>query len=400
MRILMSSESYWPNHDGGAVFERRLVHQLLDAGHQVAFVTPGQKWRASIERDGEHDYIIYRTVSGPLPLNKDYKVSYLPYAQALRAVNEFQPDIIHVHTMAFTAQALLRIAKKRHIPIVATNHLMPENVLMSFPGAVMNSKLVVRQFWKALVRFHNRFLAVSVPTESAAELLRAYDLKPPLSVISNGVDVHYYHPLQASDRDQATEVLKRFALPAHYFMYLGRVNAEKRLDMLIKSFALVAPRTPALHLVIAGTGNRSNQLKHLAFELGIAECVHFVGRVSDDEKRALYQKAEFFAITSPAELQSIVTLEAAACGLPIIAVDIVALRELCHDKKNGFLIELDDDQACATAIETLHADVPLRTRFGDYSRQLVVEHHSEEATLEQYVQFYEAAMDVAPTSVE
>ncbi len=391
MRILMSSESYWPNNDGGAVFERRLVHQLLEAGHQVAFLAPGQQWRSYKERDGDYDYTIYRTSSGPLPLNSDYKVSYYAYGQALKAFQEFQPDIIHVHTMALAGAALLKIAKKYHVPIVATNHLMPENVLMSLPGAIMNSKLVITQFWRAIVRFHNKFLAVSVPTESAAVPLREHHLKRPLVAISNGVNIHTYKPGSTTRPDN----LHRFDLPPHYFLYLGRVNAEKRIDMLIKSFALTHPID--LHLVIAGTGNRSTALEHLASELGILDKVHFVGRVTDDEKIALYQHAEFFAITSPAELQSIVTLEAAASGLPIIAVDIVALKELCHNGKNGFLVTLDDDRACAQAITKLHGNPALRKKFGEYSRALIVENHSEEATLQQYLAFYQLGFEQAKT---
>jgi hypothetical protein len=171
MRILLSSESYWPNNDGGAVFERRLVHQLIGAGHQVAIVAPGTSWLASMESDGES--VIYRTTSGPLPLNKDYKVSYNAYPQVMKALKEFKPDIIHVHTMALTGATLLKQAKKRHIPIVATNHLMPENVLMSLPRFVMNSETIRRRFWKTLVAFHDKFLAVSVPTESATNQPRA-----------------------------------------------------------------------------------------------------------------------------------------------------------------------------------------------------------------------------------
>ncbi len=391
MRILLSSESYWPNNDGGAVFERRLVHQLIAAGHQVAIVAPGTSWLSSVEKDGES--VIYRTTSGPLPLNKDYKVSYNAYPQVVKALKEFKPDIIHVHTMALTGATLLKQAKKRHTPIVATNHLMPENVLMSLPGFVMNSETIRRRFWREIVKFHNKFLAVSVPTESAAVLLRQYHLKRPLAVISNGVNVHYFSPTKKSDDPE----LERFNLPKHYFLYLGRVNAEKRIDMLIRSFARA--KTPRLELVIAGTGNRLSALEKLASDLGISDKVHFIGRVTEEEKRALYRQAEFFAITSPAELQSIVTLEAAACGLPIIAVDIVALRELCHDKKNGFLVTLDDEAACARAIESLHKDEALRKKFGLYSRKLIVENHSEEATLEQYVDFYKKALKEAKTPV-
>lgn len=389
MKILLSSESYWPNHDGGAIFERRLVHQLIDAGHTVSVIVPGKYARSYEEDDGQSH--IYRTPSVRLPLNKDYKITYYAHSQVVKALSEFQPDIIHIHTIGVLASTLLKQAKKRHIPVVATNHIMPENFLMSLPKAVMDSSFVNKQFWKSLVKFHDRFLAVSTPTQTAADLLKANGLKAPLHAISNGVDTDYFMPAEV--KHGKNKELARFALPKRYFIYLGRVNAEKRIDMLLRSFALVDQ--PELSLVIAGTGNRSDELKRLARQLGINKRVHFLGRVSEAEKRALFQHAEFFAITSPAELQSIVTLEAEACGLPVIAVDVAALRELCHDKKNGFLVELDDTKGCAGAIKTLAEDEMLRAKFGEYSRKLVLTEHSQENTLRRYIEFYEEGLKAA-----
>lgn len=390
----MSSESYWPNNDGGAIFERRLVHQLIAAGHEVRLVVPGKSWRAYEEKDGGSH--IYRTASVRLPLNKDYKISYYAGSQVRKALDEFKPDIIHVHTIGVAAQSLLKEAKKRHIPVVATNHIMPENFLMSLPKTVMESKRVNAHFWKSLVKFHDKFLAVSTPTQTAADLLKDNGLKQPLFAISNGVDTDFFHP--AKVMSDSKKELERFHLSERYFIYLGRVNAEKRIDMLIRSFALAAHSTPELDFVIAGTGNRSNELKELAEELGVEKRIHFLGRVTEEEKRALFQTAEFFGITSPAELQSIVTLEAEACGLPIIAVDIAALRELCHDGKNGFLLKLDDTTACAKAIEALYNDAGLRKKFGAYSRKLVVDQHSQQNTLDQYVAFYELALKKAKSN--
>jgi len=388
MKILISSESYWPNKDGGAVFERNLVHGLIDAGHEVRVLAPGKSWRHYEETDGES--YIYRTASVRLPLNKDYKVTYYARHETLRALNDFQPDVVHVHTMALTGLSLIRHARSRGISAVATNHLMPENVLMSFPKFIMNSERVQRFFWKTIVRFHNRFDAVSTPTESATQPLRDHGLKSPLESISNGVDSEDFKPL--GEHDKYEGVLDRFKLPKSYFMYLGRVNAEKRIDMTIDAFAIVAKENPKLHLVIAGSGNRVKELEALSEEKGIKDRVHFLGLVSEDEKRALYQNAEFFIITSPAELQSIVLLEAMASGLPVIAVDVMALCELCHDGENGYLLELDDIRGCAAAIEKLHKDIDLRQKYGKRSREIILKDHAMNVTIEKYIKFYEIAL--------
>ena len=106
---------------------------------------------------------------------------------------------------------------------------------------------------------------------------------------------------------------------------------------------------------------------------------------------ALYQRALNYAITSPAELQSIASLEAMACGKPIVAVDAIALAELCHDGKNGFLIPFGDVHALADALLKISQNVTLRKKFGKCSRDLVCEKHSQESALRQYLDFYKKA---------
>lgn len=389
MKILLSSESYWPNFDGGAVFERRLAHQLVKAGHEVAILAPGKSWRSYIEHDDKT--IIYRTASVRLPLNKSYKVSYYARSAVHRVLNEFQPDIIHIHTYALTGLSLSKAARRRGIPMVATNHLMPENVLMSLPKILANARWVDRLFWKKIVGFHERFSVVTSPTASATALLSEHGLTRPLEAVSNGIDTDYYSPSLSAP---LPDVLKKsgFRKGDKYILYVGRVNAEKRLDVLVDAFSIVVKDLKDIHLVIAGSGNRVEVLKAQAAKLGLVDKVIFTGFVSDDDKRLLYQNATVFSITSPAELQSIVTLEALACGLPVVAVDVVALRELCHDKKNGYLVPEGNINKLAESIKKV-ISLPARAkRFGEYSRDFVCSHHSEEATLRAFEEVYNRAL--------
>jgi len=376
MRILISSESYWPNKDGGAVFEHWLAHRLIDEGHQVAIVAPGRRARAYCETEGAS--IIWRTPSVRLPLNDAYKITYWAMPTVRRAVRTFRPDVIHVNTMWLTGASLLKVARRDRIPIVATNHLMPENVLMSLPRALRNSDRLRREFWRVLARWHNKFDAVTSPTPSATALLREHGLTRPLCDISNGVDTDYYRPSPSLDG------------PA-YVLYFGRVNKEKHLDMLVRSFAGIVGQTAA-DLVIAGDGNALDDLRRLVATLGLTDQVRLPGFITDEQKLALAQGARLFAITSPAELQSIVCLEAMACGLPIVAVDVAALAELCHDGENGYLVPLDDDAACGQAMLRILGDDERRSSFGQYSRDFVVQNHSPEETLRRFTRLYQDAL--------
>lgn len=283
---------------------------------------------------------------------------------------------------------LLWRAKRDKIPIVATNHLMPENVLMSLPAFLKNSRYVHLFFWRLIVWFHNRFLEVTSPTPSAVELLTKHGLKRPVSAISNGIDTSLYTP-KTTEKSANDPTIARFQIKNPYVIYLGRVNAEKRIDHLIDGFALLAKKHEDIDLVIAGTGNRSEQLKEQAEKHGLSSRIHFTGRVTDEEKIALLQNALLYAITSPAELQSIAALEAMACGLPIVAVDIAALHELCHDGENGYLVPSGDADALETALGTLVSSPSRLAEFGEASRKIVVSKHSHDSTFQQFMALYE-----------
>ncbi|MFZ1812709.1 MAG: glycosyltransferase [Candidatus Saccharimonadales bacterium] len=386
MRIVLSSESYWPNKDGGAVFEHRLVSELVAAGHEVAVLAPGQHWRSSIQHDDAG--VIYRTPSVVLPFSKrQYRVTYYARSQVRRMMREFCPEVIHIHTMGILGSCLLRAAQRRGLPVVATNHLMPENLLMSMPSWIQKNAWLHRIMWKRIVAFHERCDIVTSPTPSATALLTRYGLTRPLYAISNGMDTTDYRP--ANPQESSIGVLKDLGIGRRdYVLYLGRIGAEKRIDTLLEAYATLAHEYPTHDLVIAGKGNRLEALQRRARELGCDDRTHFTGLVTDEQKKSLYQQAALYCITSPAELQSITTMEAMASGLPIIAVDVVALHELCHDGKNGYLIPVDDVEACARKLRLLLNDEARRHKFGEWSREYIIAHHDNRRTYEQFTALY------------
>ena len=168
--------------------------------------------------------------------------------------------------------------------------------------------------------------------------------------------------------------------------YIGRVDAEKHLSVLVTAFKTVLETMDA-HLLIVGSGVDLETLTELADEYGISENVTFTGRVSDEDKIALEHVGTLYAISSPAELQSIATLEAMACGQPVVAVDAGALGELCHDGKNGFLFDLDDDDQMADGIITILRDHKLRAKFSKESLRSARTHDLRH-TLKQFEALY------------
>jgi len=143
----------------------------------------------------------------------------------------------------------------------------------------------------------------------------------------------------------------------------------------------------------------SQVYKDLTAKLSLEQNVTFTGVVSNEDKGALYQNADVFVIASPAELQSIVTLEAMSCGLPIVVVAAGALIELCVSGSNGLLCKAGDSLDLANQLNTLIESEQLRTSYGAASRRLVETSHSLHATILAYEAAYTGITGVSAAAV-
>lgn len=376
----MVTESYWPNADGGAVYERRLAHGLADRGHEVVIWAPGASWRSSQQQDG--NTLIEREKAFRFAFNKKYKVSYWPWLRARTMLRRYQPDVIHVHNFFYMGLATLFWAKVYKVPIVATNHFMPENLLLNVRWLQPLYKQVHRWTWAYLVSIHNRAAFVTSPTPTAIQLLEDHGLKAPHEAITNGVETEIFTP---RTRKSAATVAAKYGIAADKpaLLYLGRLDGEKRIDVIVDALPTILASHP-VQLVLAGSGKAKAGLIAQAQRLGVASSVHFPGFIDEEDKAALYNTASVFVMSSPAELQSIVTLEAMASGLPVLSVDVAALHELCQDGKNGYLFAEGNSAALSSAAIRLLSDSALTKKFGAESRRITTSHHSNDVMIDSY----------------
>jgi glycosyltransferase involved in cell wall biosynthesis len=180
-------------------------------------------------------------------------------------------------------------------------------------------------------------------------------------------------------------------------LHVGRLSYEKNVDLLLRAFARVAGEHPIARLTIAGDGPDREALARLAGELELSERVRFTGFVPHEQLPALYQAADLFATGSTSETQGLVVLEAAACGLPVVAVDALALPEAVYHGVHGSLAPAGDEAALAQHLARLVADDSLRHRMGAASCRLA-ERHSLERIAAQYEQLYEQVTAAPPPS--
>lgn len=386
MKVLVVTESYWPNADGGALFERRLVLGLRALGDDVAVVAPSTGWKRYVEVDGP--YSIYRERAITFWANTKYKVTFWPYWRMRQIIRRERPDVIHIHNTYLLGLAARHWARRYRIPLVATNHFMPENALLNLRGSRLLYGPLHRLIWAGLVWFHNGCDFVTSPTPTAVGLLKRYGLKAPAEAISNGIDMSVFRPGQNT---KALVAKLGLATDRPIVLYVGRVDGEKRLDILIKALPLIL-KQQKVQLVIAGFGKAMESLQIQAQALGVRDDIIFTGYLDEPDKPLLYNTASVFTISSPAELQSIVTLEAMASGLPIVAVDVAALKELCHDGENGFLFGENDYRQLADKVLEILASLKLKKDFGAQSIKIVQSSHDTNVTVKRYREAYAKAL--------
>lgn len=383
MKILIAADLNFPVINGVATFTRNLAHGLAARGHEVLVIAPSQTGKRYKEVDG--NYVVTRTTAIPLPLYQNIRASLSPMREVKKIIDEFDPDVIHIQMLMWIGQAAMKYGNKVGIPIVSTNHAMPENLMDNLKLLAPLARPINYMLRDYGRRFHSKADFVTMPTQSAIGMFRiAEKMTVPMKAVSNGIDLSRF----TTDKAPA-EIYKKYDLPTDtpIVTYVGRTDAEKHIWALVKAFDRALKQVKA-HLLIVGDGSDAENLRALVAELGIGKSVTFAGRVPEEDLAPLHRVGTIFAMPSPMELQSIATLEAMASGKPVVAIDAGALGELCHNDVNGFLCEQDNDVEIGDSIVKILKDPALQKRFSEASLKIARENDLD-YTLDQFIAIYE-----------
>lgn len=383
MRVLLAGQAYYRRDNGQAVFTMNLAEGLTSAGHQVLVMAPSPTGKAA--RKVVHGVTIQGVPAVALIDNTN--VTAFSQGLVARTMTAFQPDVVHVQDHYFLSRSVVAVARAQHRLTVGTNHFLPDNLTDNLPLTHWLHKPLDQLLWSAMLTVYNHLDAVSTPTETAAAILRAQGLRVPVTAISCGVDVERFRPRPDVDR---ARLRQRYglAMDKTILLYVGRLDREKDLDLLIRAFAQV-PRTD-LQLVLGGKGGELAHLKRICDELALAEKVIFPGFIADADLPQLLNSADLFVMPSHAELQSIATLEAMASGLPILAANARALPELVQPGVNGQLFTAGDVADAACKINELVEQQATWSAMGAASRSKA-EHHAHKRAIVRYLHWYQEA---------
>lgn len=158
-------------------------------------------------------------------------------------------------------------------------------------------------------------------------------------------------------------------------LYVGRLAAEKGLDLLIDALPGIVRERPDVVLTVAGTGPMEGALRSQGRRLGVESRIRFRGVVENAKLPELYRQATMLVLPSFREGFGLVCAEALACECPVVASDLPALRDIVRDGESGFLFSPGSSDELADRILRLLADPGLQRRFGEAGREWVMRHY-------------------------
>jgi glycosyltransferase involved in cell wall biosynthesis len=186
-------------------------------------------------------------------------------------------------------------------------------------------------------------------------------------VVPNGIDPQVFQELPKMNYFRQQHKLEQ----AIIYLFLGRIDAGKGLDLLLPAFKKLLQVSGDSHLVLAGANERGYeaQVRHMAGELGLASRLTLTGLITGQDKLAALQDADVFVLPSRSEGLSIAMLEAMYMGLPVVVTDRVGLWREVEKNRCGLVVPFDED-SLAGALQRMAA-APDRREMGQRGRQLV-----------------------------
>ena len=341
MRFAIVTETYPPEVNGVALTVHGLETGLRQRGHAVSLVRP----RQATDAIAADDTVLVRGAS--LPRYPGLKFGLPATRRLLAQWKEAPPDAIYVATEGPLGWSAVRAARRLGIPVATGFHTRFDEYMRDY-GARFLEHTALR--W--MRRFHNGAHATLVPTRELADFLQTQGFHHVVR-LARAVDAQHFSPARRDDILRAQWGLQPDDLAV---IYVGRIAAEKNLELSIRAFQAIRQQHPAAKFVWVGDGPIRERLaqEHPDFI--------FCGVQRGEALARHFASGDLFLFSSHSETFGNVTLEAMASGVPTVAFNYGAAREHLVDGVHGAAV--DDDAAFTAAALHLASQPALRRTMG------------------------------------
>ena len=345
LRVALFSGNYNYVRDGANQALNRLVEYLLRQGAKVRVYSPKVK-EPAFEPQGD----LVGVPSVAIPGRGEYRVPMGLDKAARTDLERFDPNIVHVSSPDPTGHAATRFAMKRGLPILSSVHTRFETYPRYYKMAFLEPAMVA-----FLRRFYTRADALVAPSESMADVLREQGMGDDISIWARGVDRDVFN---SDARDLAWRAKYGIGEDEVAIGFLGRLVLEKGLDVFAETMEVLRKRKVPHRVLVVGEGPARG-----FFEQNCPEAV-FVGFQQGADLGRAVASMDMLLNPSVTETFGNVTLEAMACGIPVVAARATGSTSLVKDNATGRLVTPGDAEAFADAVGAYIADPALREAHG------------------------------------
>ena len=321
MKIAFFTETFLPKVDGIVTRLTKTIEYLVKNGDDVIVFCP---------EGSPNNYKgakIVGVAAMPLPLYPELKLG-LPGPAVSDALENFQPDLIHVVNPAVLGLGGIWLAKTNNIPLIASYHThLPK--YLEYYGMGMLEPLL----WELLKAAHNQALLNLCTSTAMVNELESKGIKR-TALWQRGVDTNSFKP-EYRNQNMRTKLLGSYPDTGSLLIYVGRLSAEKQIERIKP----VLENIPDASLALVGDGPYRNQLEKI-FE---NTKTNFVGYLAGEELASAYASGDIFLFPSSTETLGLVLLEAMAAGCPVIGANKGGIPDIINDGINGCLYDPDQE---------------------------------------------------------
>jgi glycosyltransferase involved in cell wall biosynthesis len=353
LRVAVVTETYPPEVNGVAMTIGRMVEGLRQRDHQIQLIRPQQNSADQPADEASLSHHLQRGMS--IPRYQGLKMGLPAKAGLSKLWAEQRPDVVHIATEGPLGWSALSAANKLRIPAVTDFHTNFHSYSAHYGLGFLRPAIVAY-----LRKFHNKAALTLIPTDGILQELTRHGYRN-LGLLARGVDARLFDPQRRSAalRSQwgATD-------DDPVVLYVGRLAAEKNLDLVFKAFTAMREQAPNARLVLVGDGP----------DLGLWQArqpeARFCGAKTGAELASHYASADIFLFPSLTETYGNVTMEALASGLAVVAFDYAAAKAHIRDAANGLKASPgDEDEFIRKSLQAL--DPELRRRLQAAARHSV-----------------------------
>lgn len=345
LRIALFSGNYNMTTDGANRALNRLVEYLLRQGAQVRVYSPTNAEPAFTPMG---DLVSLPSLA--IPGRSEYRFPLMLSGRVKRDLAAFAPNVVHVSSPDIVAHRAVTWARRRGLPVLSSVHTRFDTYPRYYNMAWAEPALTA-----LLRRFYRRCDALVTPSESMAQVLRDQRMNYDIGIWSRGVDRTVFNPQR---RDMAWRQQLGIADNEVAVGFLGRLVMEKGLDVFSDTIDELRHRGIAHRVLVIGEGPARGW-----FEARLPDAVFAGFQGGADLGRAVASMDVLFN-PSITETFGNVTLEAMACGLPVVAAEATGSESLVEDGKSGRLIRPGAIHHFAQALRSYIEQPGLRAQHG------------------------------------